>query len=154
MGLQNSAQSFQRLLDDVLRGLPGLFCYLDDILVFSRTKKDHMKTLEELFKRLAAAGLTLALDKCVFGQEKIQFLFQLANFLGIENATCPNLGYCSLKCFSSSHCKVSLVSPLNFNKLVLCSSEDFWPPKSTPGGFLDDPQRSIKGFFEDPKRAT
>ena len=74
MGLQNSAQSFQRLLDDVLRGVPGIFCYLDDVLVFIRTRKEHMKTLELLFERLDKAGLTLALDKCVFGQDKLQFL--------------------------------------------------------------------------------
>ena len=74
MGLQSSAQSFQRLLDDVLRGLPNVFCYLDDVLVFSRNKTEHMKMLEDLFQRLDKAGLTLALDKCVFGQEKLEFL--------------------------------------------------------------------------------
>ena len=74
MGLQNSAQSFQRHLDDVLKGLPNVFCYLDDILVFSRTKKDHTKTLEEIFKRLDGAGLTLSLSKCEFNKESLTYL--------------------------------------------------------------------------------
>merc|ERR1712102_26341 len=31
MGLKNSGASFQRMMDAVLRGLPGLFCYLENI---------------------------------------------------------------------------------------------------------------------------
>ena len=64
MGMANSAQSFQRAVDSVLHDLPNVFCYLDDILVFSKSKEDHLKTLEELFKRLDEAGLTVALFKC------------------------------------------------------------------------------------------
>ena len=74
MGLQNSAQSFQRLVDSVLRGVKDCFVYLDDILVFSKSKKDHLKTLEEIFTRLDKAGLTLALDKCEFGKPNLQYL--------------------------------------------------------------------------------
>lgn len=32
-GLRNAAQSFQRFIDEVLRGLDFCFCYIDDILV-------------------------------------------------------------------------------------------------------------------------
>jgi Reverse transcriptase (RNA-dependent DNA polymerase) len=32
-GLKNAAQTFQRLMDKILRGLPYVFVYLDDILV-------------------------------------------------------------------------------------------------------------------------
>lgn len=33
-GLRNAAQSFQRIMDEVLRGLPFVFVYIDDVLVF------------------------------------------------------------------------------------------------------------------------
>jgi hypothetical protein len=36
-GLRNAAQTFQRFMDDILRGLDFCFAYLDDILVFSRS---------------------------------------------------------------------------------------------------------------------
>ena len=45
MGLKNSAQSFQRLMTHILGDVPGLFCYLDDVLVYSRSEEEHMKTL-------------------------------------------------------------------------------------------------------------
>ena len=36
MGLQNSAQSFQRLVDSVIGDMKDVYCYLDDILIYSR----------------------------------------------------------------------------------------------------------------------
>ena len=74
MGLQNSGQSFQRLVDSVLKGLPDTFCYLDDILIFSKSKESHLATLDELFKRLAKAGLSLNLGKCEFGKDSLDYL--------------------------------------------------------------------------------
>ena len=49
MGLQNSGQSFQRLVDSVLKDIPNSFCYLDDILVYNKSKKAHLETLELIF---------------------------------------------------------------------------------------------------------
>ena len=52
MGMKNSAQAFQRLVDSVLSGLDNTFCYLDDILIYNDNEEDHLKTLQELFTRL------------------------------------------------------------------------------------------------------
>ena len=76
MGLSSSAQSFQRLLDSVLEGLDNCFCYLDDVMIYSKNKQDHIKTLNELFKRLDDAGLAISLDKCQFGKESIESRLQ------------------------------------------------------------------------------
>ena len=43
--------------------------YLDDIIIYSRNKKEHLEHLEEIFGRLKAAGLKLKLEKCCFLQE-------------------------------------------------------------------------------------
>ena len=84
MGLSNSAQSFQRLVDTVLQDMDNIFCYLDDILLFSSSMSDHLKTMEELLSRLAKAGLTLALPKCEFGQESLDFLGYTVDRNGIR----------------------------------------------------------------------
>ena len=34
-GLRNAAQSFQRFMDEVTRGLPFVFTYIDDLLIAS-----------------------------------------------------------------------------------------------------------------------
>ena len=64
MGLRNSAQSFQKLMNFVLDGLDNIYCYLDDILVYSKTEEDHINTIEQLLKRLEQAGLTINTKKC------------------------------------------------------------------------------------------
>ena len=74
MGLRNSAQSFQKLIDSVLAGMDNVFAYMDDVLVYSENEQDHLKTLEELFRRLCEAGLPVSLKKCAFGQSSIDFL--------------------------------------------------------------------------------
>ena len=48
MGMQNSAQSFQRMVQDVLKDLPNTFVYLDDILVYNDNMEDHLKTQNRL----------------------------------------------------------------------------------------------------------
>jgi hypothetical protein len=73
-GLKNAAQAFQRLMDTVCSDLPFTFVYLDDILVASVTTEQHEGHLRELFRRLAAHGLVVNVDKCEFGREEIDFL--------------------------------------------------------------------------------
>ena len=73
-GLRNAAQTFQRFMDEVLRGIPAAYAYIDDILIASSDKDTHMKHLEEVFQRLSHFGLKINLDKCVFGADHMNFL--------------------------------------------------------------------------------
>ena len=84
MGMKNSAQSFQKLAEHVLRGIPNVFIYLDDLLIYNDNHQDHLKTVEEVFKRLADNGLTIALSKCVFGVEELNYLGYTVNSAGIR----------------------------------------------------------------------
>ena len=74
MGMANSAQSFQRLVDSVIGDLENTFCYLDDILIYNKSEEEHMATLKKLFERLSKAGLSISLSKCQFGVEKLDYL--------------------------------------------------------------------------------
>ena len=66
------AQTFQRLMDRIFRGLPFVFIYLDDVLVASRTRKLHIEHLRVVLKLLVQNGLVL--NKCSFVQHKIEYL--------------------------------------------------------------------------------
>ena len=67
----NAAQTFQRLMDTVYRGLEFVFVYLDDILIFSYSEQEHLQNLQQLFQPLKDYGLVLTLEKCRFGVCKI-----------------------------------------------------------------------------------
>lgn len=73
-GLRNAAQTQQRLMDEVLRGLPFIFVYLDDILVASQNAKEHRSHLRQVFDRIQKYGLVVNLKKSEFGLDNIDFL--------------------------------------------------------------------------------
>uniref|UniRef100_A0A5S6QQZ7 RNA-directed DNA polymerase n=1 Tax=Trichuris muris TaxID=70415 RepID=A0A5S6QQZ7_TRIMR len=73
-GLRSAAQTFQRLMDAVFRGLPRVFVYIDDILVFSRSPQEHKADLDEVLRRLRKYRMTVRPEKCVFGQAEVEFL--------------------------------------------------------------------------------
>ena len=63
-GVTGGPSSFQRLMDKVLLGLPFATSYIDDVLVHSPNMKCHLQHLQQVFERLADAGLTLRGSKC------------------------------------------------------------------------------------------
>jgi len=48
-GLRNAAQTFQRFMDEVVRGLDFSYVYLDNILEASKTAEEHHEHLRKLF---------------------------------------------------------------------------------------------------------
>lgn len=65
---------FQKTMDTILQGIPRVFCYLDDILVTGVDDAEHVKNLEEVFRRLKHHGLCLKQAKCEFMQSAIDYL--------------------------------------------------------------------------------
>lgn len=51
-GLRNAAQTFQRFVDNVTRGLPFVYAYLDDLLVATPSPEDHHQHFHTLFSCL------------------------------------------------------------------------------------------------------
>ena len=58
-GLKNAAQTFQRMMDEVSQQLPGVFIYLDDVLVASASPAQHLRQLRQLFEALKRFGLVI-----------------------------------------------------------------------------------------------
>ena len=73
LGLKNAAQAFQRLIDTVLLDLDFTFTYIDDILVASRNKAEHMVHLRQVLERLQQHGLVVNLAKCQYGRQELDF---------------------------------------------------------------------------------
>ena len=83
-GLRNAAQTFQRFIDQVTRGLDFVFPYIDDILVASNSEQEHICHLQQLFERLATHGITVNTAKCVFGHSSVEFLGHTIDQQGIR----------------------------------------------------------------------
>ena len=50
-GLRNAAQTFQRFMDQVLRGLDFCYVYIDDVLITSHTPQEHKEHLRVVLQR-------------------------------------------------------------------------------------------------------
>ena len=83
--LRNSAQCFQRNVHQLLSDLSfAHFVYMDDVIVGSGNKQDHIRDLRCLFQRMKEAGLRLIKDKCVLGRSSIKFLGHIVYSQGIS----------------------------------------------------------------------
>ena len=83
-GLAQAPAYSQKLINDVLKGCNFTMGYLDDIIIYSRSEKEHLEHLEEIFIRLKAVGLKLKLEKCCFFNKHIQYLGHLISAEGIQ----------------------------------------------------------------------
>ncbi|UYV69908.1 hypothetical protein LAZ67_7001162 [Cordylochernes scorpioides] len=72
-GLCNAAQTFQRLINEVLQSLDFAYAYIDDVLIASDSENQHVSHLQ-LFGHLRDYGLTINETKCTFGQTSVKFL--------------------------------------------------------------------------------
>lgn len=70
-GLKNAAQTFQRIVNDMLRGLDFAFAYIDDILIASQDQAEHVRAV---LQRLREYGLSLNPAKCIFAVPTLSFL--------------------------------------------------------------------------------
>jgi len=85
-GLKNAGATYQRLMDRVLAPMLGwnVQAYVDDMVVTSRQREQHVTNLEELFTIIAKYRLKLNPEKCVFGVEAGKFFGFLLTKRGIE----------------------------------------------------------------------
>ena len=83
-GLRNAAQTFQRFMDEVTRGLDFVYVYIDDILVASTNALEHEVHVRPLFDRFRQYGVVLNPAKCVFGVSSLEFLGHKVTVHGIQ----------------------------------------------------------------------
>ena len=83
-GIASAPGIFQRVMESLLSGIPGVIVYIDDILITGKTEADHLAALEEVLKRLENAGLRLKRDKCVFLAPSVIYLGHRIDAQGIR----------------------------------------------------------------------
>lgn len=72
-GVSTAPNIFQRVMDQVLQGLPGVTCYLDDILIAS-DRASHVAVVQKVLDRLRKFGIHVKKTKCAFMTNSVTYL--------------------------------------------------------------------------------
>jgi hypothetical protein len=82
-GVSTAPSIFQRTMDQILQGIEGVQCYLDDILIASK-KADHLAKVRLVLERLQKYGVQLKLKKCSFMKDRVTYLGHEITAKGIQ----------------------------------------------------------------------
>ncbi len=83
-GVSSAPAIFQKIMDQVVQGLTGVACYLDDIIVTGRTEEEHLKNLRAVLERLKKFGFRLKRRKCNFMMQQVKYLGHIIDSAGIR----------------------------------------------------------------------
>ncbi|CAI7856914.1 unnamed protein product [Closterium sp. NIES-54] len=85
-GLTNAPSTFQLTMNRIFRDLLDrcVIVYLDDILIFSKTREHHLRDLDTVFKRLQENRLITKGSKCKFFKQELEFLGHVVSRDGIK----------------------------------------------------------------------
>jgi hypothetical protein len=85
-GLCNAPSTFQSLMNQVFRPFLRHFVlvFFDDILIYSKTWKDHLTHVDQVLSLLAQHRLFLKQSKCAFGASEVEYLGHLVGNDGVR----------------------------------------------------------------------
>uniref|UniRef100_A0A0K6S771 Reverse transcriptase domain-containing protein n=1 Tax=Chromera velia CCMP2878 TaxID=1169474 RepID=A0A0K6S771_9ALVE len=85
-GLMNAPSIFQRMMTLLLAGLTRdiALVYIDDIIVFSRSHKEHLRDLREVLGLVRQVNLKLKLEKAQIALREVEYLGRSVSFRGIR----------------------------------------------------------------------
>lgn len=73
-GVKSAPSLFQLQMDRILAGIKNVFCYLDDIIIGGKDKKECMQTLLLVLQRLHEHHVQINIEKCSFLVDSVKYL--------------------------------------------------------------------------------
>ena len=72
-GVHSATGIFQREMERLLGGIPGVKVRVDDVLITGKDDCEHWENLLTVIEKLSEAGLTVKLQKCFFFQSEVTY---------------------------------------------------------------------------------
>lgn len=71
----------------MLKDIPGVTCYLDDVLITEKTPDEHLRKLETALKKFAEGRVRIKREKYSFFQNQLEYLGNVITAEGIQTST-------------------------------------------------------------------
>ncbi len=85
-GITSMPSILQRIMNQVLQGLPSVHCFLDDILVTGRDDVHHLEKLKAVLTCLERFGLRVQREKCKFFRSSLEYLGHIIDAKGLHKS--------------------------------------------------------------------
>lgn len=83
-GMKNSSALFQRAMESILKDIPGVIIYQDDILVHAETSDQLARRVTSVLRRFEEKNVAINKSKSVLNSSKIRFLGHLLTPEGVR----------------------------------------------------------------------
>ncbi|KAL5493718.1 hypothetical protein EMCRGX_G014937 [Ephydatia muelleri] len=83
-GICSAPEHCQKRMSQILAGLKGVLCQMNDVLVFGSDKAEHDIRLAVALDRIRNGGVTLNREKCEFEKNELLFLGDVVDHQGIQ----------------------------------------------------------------------
>ncbi|WUR03048.1 DDI1-like protein [Vairimorpha necatrix] len=83
-GIKSGPKLFQRIISELLEEIDNVFVYIDDIVIYGKSKDAHDETLLQVLKTLYNHNLRINFDKSKFCKTEIEILGCIVNNRGIR----------------------------------------------------------------------
>ena len=84
LGISSAPAIFQRTIESLLQGLPGVVAYFNNVLVTGKSQQEHLENLTRVLNCLEEAGVTLKRHKCTFAAPSVEYLGHVIDQEGLH----------------------------------------------------------------------
>ena len=83
-GIASAPELFQKRMTQILEGIEGCVCLIDDVLIYGKDKTEHDERLTAVLERIKERKVTLNPNKCEFEQTSLKFLGHRIDYKGVH----------------------------------------------------------------------
>ena len=83
-GVASAPALWQETMDKIFTGLPGVFIFVDDIVVAGKDEEEHESRLRKVLERMKENGLRINKSKCQFKVPSVEYLGFIIDGKGIH----------------------------------------------------------------------
>ena len=83
-GISSASGIWQKKMETILKGIPGVKCRVDDILITAPSIEEHKQRVRDVVQRLSDSGLKCRKEKCRVLRDQVDYLGYRITASGIE----------------------------------------------------------------------